>query len=128
MTFQSERSASGTDPADSLAPSEAEIEAWAARERTRRQQWLSGPTPEQAAVAASREREGVEPDFVPAHRKHVSDMDAARLVQRSMRTAQLAAEGAMSLLLHVSLTDVRQRLVQAGLDWEEEFQDPTHRR
>jgi hypothetical protein len=128
MTSQAEGSASGSDLAHSLAPSEAEIEAWAAHERKRRQQWLSGPTPEQAAVAASREREAIEADSGRAHTTRGSDIDATRLVQRSMRTAQLALEGAMNLLLHVSLRDARERLVQAGLDWEEEFQEPTRGR
>jgi hypothetical protein len=128
MTFEAERSASGSDAAHSLAPSDAEIETWAARERKRRQQWLSGPTPEQAAVAASREREGIEADSGRADTMRGSDLDATWLVQRSMRTAQLAAEGAINLLLHVSLRGVRERLVQAGLDWEDEFHEPTRGR
>jgi hypothetical protein len=125
MTSQPEGSAGGSNVARSLAPTDAEIEAWAAREHMRRQRWLSGPTPEQAAVAASRERERVEAELWRAHNTCGSDFDPARLVQRSLRSAQLVAEGAMRLLLHMSLKDVRNRLVQAGLDWEEElFQDP----
>ncbi len=125
MTSQSQRATGGPHVARSLAPSDAEVEAWAARERERRQRWLSGPTPEQAAVAFSRERERVEAELGHAHSRRGSDFDAAWLVQRSLRSAQLAAEGAMNLLLHVSLKDVRKRLVQAGLDWEQElFQDP----
>jgi hypothetical protein len=106
----------------SLTPSDAEIEAWAARERRRRQQWLSGPTPEQAAVSVSRERERVDAERGRTHRGRGSDDDdAVWLVRRSLRTAQLAAEGAMSLLWNVSLREVHQRLVQAGLEWEEEL-------
>jgi hypothetical protein len=125
LTPQPEEPAAATDAAGSVEPSEAEIEAWAARERERRQQWLSGPTAEQAAVAVIRERERREPERVRAYDTWESDFDAARLLQRLLRTTQLVAEGTVSLLLHLSVRDVRKRLVQAGLDWEEElFEDP----
>jgi hypothetical protein len=44
-----------------------------------------------------------------------------RLAQQSLRTAQLAAEGAMHLLVRLSLRDALDDLVQAGRDWEDEF-------
>ena len=40
-----------------LEPTDAEIEAWAEDERRRRQTWVQGPTPEERAAYASRERE-----------------------------------------------------------------------
>jgi len=40
-----------------IGPTDAEIEAWAVRERQRREQWARGPTPEQTALWAIRERE-----------------------------------------------------------------------
>jgi len=117
------------DDGSSLDPTDAEIEAWAERERQRRQQWLSGPTPEQAAVAAIYEHERGEPPIEQAYDTSDDDFDPSRVVQRLVRTTQLAAEGALSLLLHFSLSDVRERLVHAGLDWEEElFEEPTRRR
>lgn len=128
MTSEAERFAEGSDAGRSQAPTDAEIEAWAARERARRQQRLSGPTPEQAAVAMSRERERAEARLARAHATRGSDLDAGWLVQRSLRTALLAAEGAMSLLVNTSLRGVRERLTQAGLDWEEELRDPARRR
>jgi hypothetical protein len=125
MTSQPERSAGGSNVARSLAPTDAEIEAWAARERERRQRWLSGPTPEQAAVSVSRERERAKAELGRVHSTRGSDLNAAGLLQRSVRSAQLVAEGAVSLLLHVSLREVCKRLVQSGLDWENElFQEP----
>ena len=57
MTLQPNWSTVGSDDPVDVGPSDAEIEAWAVRERQRREQWLSGPTPEQAAVWAARERE-----------------------------------------------------------------------
>src|SRR3954447_19729544 len=128
MRSEAERSAEESDAGRLESPSDAEIEAWAARERARRQQWLSGPTPEQAAVAMSREREGAEARLARAHAKRGSALDAGRLVQHSLRTVLLATEGAMSLLANTSLRDVRERLTQAGLDWEEELRNPTGRR
>ena len=125
MTPQPEEPAGATDAVGSLEPSEAEIELWAARERERRQQWLSGPSAEQAAVALIREREHPEPERVRAYDTWESDFDAARLLQRLLRTTQLLAEGTVSLLLDLSVRDVRKRLVQAGLDWEQKvFEDP----
>ena len=62
---------------------------WAARERERRQQWLSGPSAEQAAVALIREREHPEPERVRAYDTWESDFDAARLLQRLLRTVGL---------------------------------------
>ena len=103
MTSEAERSAEESDAGRTQAPSDAEIEAWAARERARRQQWLTGPTPEQAAVAMSRERELAEARLARGHATRGSDVDARWLVQRSLRTALLAAEGAMSLLANMSL-------------------------
>jgi len=129
LTPQPEEPAGAPDAAQSLEPSEAEIEAWAARERERRQQWLRGPTAEQAAVAVIRERERREPERVRAYDTWEADVDAARLVQRLLRTTQLVAEGTVSLLLRLSVRDVGKRLVQAGLDWEAElFEDPVSKR
>jgi hypothetical protein len=129
MTPNPEGSAGATDAARSLQPSDAEIEAWAARERERRQQWLAGPSPEQAAVAVGHERERGEAELGRAYERWDPEFDPARLAQRFLRTTQLVAEGAVSLLLHVSVRDVRERLVHAGLEWEEEFFDePVPRR
>jgi hypothetical protein len=102
-----------------IEPTETEIEAWASRERERRQRWLAGPTPEQAAVLAS--RAGELESAPPAHRR---GEPSARVAQHSLRSAQLAAEGAISLLFRLSLRDAFDRLVQAGRDWEDEFSPP----
>ena len=124
MTVQPDRSANDVNEPDSLEPSDAEIEAWAARERHRRAQWLSGPTPEQAALSVIRERARHETALADTHHTRGSDFVAPRAVQRSLRTAQLAAEGAMSLLFQLSLRDVRDHLTRAGLEWEDEFTLP----
>jgi len=49
--------------------------------------------------------------------------------QRYAREAQLAAEGAMSLMLNLSMRDVLDQLVQAGRNWEDEYTSrPVRRR
>lgn len=120
------------DPsAADVGPSDAEIETWAQRERERREAWLRGPTQAQRADWALRER---------GRRlsEHGSEASAPRLasgenrlflVQRYAREAQLAAEGAVSLVLGLSVRDLFDQLVQAGRDWEDEYASrPTRRR
>jgi hypothetical protein len=110
-------------------PSEAEIEEWAAHERQRREAWLKGPTEEQKASWARRERERrlAELEGSAQARRFVAEQ--SRLFQRTVREAQLAAEGAVSLLFKLSLSDAFEQLVRAGRDWEEEFTSaPTRRR
>jgi hypothetical protein len=112
-----------------LDPSEAEIEEWAARERQRREGWLSGPTAEQKAAWARRERERRLSEIEGAPHARAASVDPGRLAQRYVREAQLAAEGAMSLLFKLSLSDALEQLVRAGREWEEEFtSQPTRRR
>jgi hypothetical protein len=112
-----------------LEPSESEIDAWAAQERTRREAWLNGPTADQRAAWARRERERrvLERD---ASDVRGSVRDSSRLVQRYVREMQLAAEGAVSLFFNSSPSEVFDNLVRAGRDWEEEFtnQPPRRRR
>jgi hypothetical protein len=117
MTSQSSESMPAGEERDPLEPSEAEIGAWAERERKRREAWPSGPTAEEKAVWASRERDrrlakrkgsGVPPSL----------RDASRLLQRSVRQLQRAVEGAASLALNLSLRRTMDQLVRAGREWE----------
>jgi len=121
MTPQPNWSTVGSDDPVDVGPSDAEIEAWAVRERQRREQWLSGPTPEQAAVWAARERERRLGGLEGGRHKRWPGLAPSLVLQRSVRNAQLAAEGSMSLLFRLSLKNALNRLVQAGRDWEEEF-------
>jgi len=116
MTPQPNWSTVGSDDPVGVGPSDAEIEAWAVRERQRREEWLSGPTPEQAAVWAARERE----HRLGGRHRRWPGLAPSLILRRSVRNAQLAAEGSMSLLFRLSVKDAVDRLVQAGRDWEEE--------
>ncbi len=128
MTSQYDESVPDTDTAF-LEPSDDEIEDWAGHERKQREQWLSGPTAEQKAAWARRERER------RMLEREASDVrgsvrDSSRLVQRYVREMQLAAEGAVSLFFNSSPSEVFDNLIRAGRDWEEEFtsQPPRRRR
>jgi hypothetical protein len=122
-----------------LEPSEAEIEEWAERERQRRQGWLGGPTAEERASWMQQERERRLASLKAGPSSEATSL--ARRAQHSVREAQLAAEGAMSLLWKgleaegpvgypVGLfrrwsrrgTEV---LVRAGQEWEAEMAQPS---
>ena len=109
-----------------LEPTEAELEEWAKRERKRREAWLQGPTAEERAEFARRERDRrlAELGDEPA-RSRASER--ARLMRLYPREAQLAAEGAMSLLMKWSRQGFAE-LVRAGREWEEEFGESARRR
>jgi hypothetical protein len=111
-------------------PTQAEIDQWAAEERARREAWLHGPTDAQKAAWAARERARRTGDVPRGQlRLPTPSADTVRAAQYAMREAQLAAEGAVSLLFKVSLRDMFDQLVRAGRDWETEYSSrPVRRR
>jgi hypothetical protein len=125
---------SATSAPNLLEPSEAEVEAWAERERRRREEWLSGPTAEERAAWVQRERERRLTGLRAGPASDATDL--ARRTLRPVREAQLAAEGAVSLLWKgleadgpVGLLRKWSRrgmdtLVRAGREWEEEMVRP----
>ena len=113
------------DEAPSVEPTEAEIEAWAAAEKRRREAWLNGPSAEEKAEYAQRVRQRR-----LAEAFDESEARIAETVRRGMqagRETQLAAEGAMALLYRFSRRSFAE-LVRAGREWEEETSLPTLRR
>ena len=115
-----------TDDPIGLEPTEAELEEWAERERKRREAWLRGPTEAERAEFARRERDRrlAELEGHPAGSRAA---ERARLMRLYPREAQLAAEGAMSLLMKWSRHGFAE-LVRAGREWEEEFGESAARR
>jgi hypothetical protein len=121
-----------------LEPSEAEVEEWAERERQQRQGWLGGPTAEERAAWIQQERERRLASLTPEPANEATGL--ARRAQRTLREAQLAAEGAMRLVwkgveaegpvrFPVGLLRKWSRqgmavLVRAGQEWEEEMTQP----
>jgi hypothetical protein len=113
------------DEAAALEPTQAEIDAWAARERQRREAWLKGPSQEERTEYAQHLR----------HRRLASTFDegeariadTVRMGVRYGREGQLAMEGAMALLYRFSRRSFAE-LVRAGREWEEETTLPTRRR
>ena len=114
-----------TDKAEGMEPTQAEIDAWVAKERERRQAWLNGPTPEEREAYALR-----------LHQRRLADTfdegeamltDSVRRGMRLGREGQLAAEGAVALLYRYSRRTLAE-LVRAGREWEEETSLPIRRR
>jgi hypothetical protein len=106
-------------------PTAAEIEAWAARERQRREAWLNGPSAEERADYARRLRQRRLADTFDAGEARVTES-----VQHGLkmgREAQLAAEGAMAVAYRWWRRTVPE-LIKAGREWEEETAMPSRRR
>jgi hypothetical protein len=117
-------SGSAGDPV-MLEPTEAELDDWAARERKRRQAWVSGPTAEERAEWAQRER------MRRLSHLSVEDREAVlaewtRQMVRYPREMQLAAEGMISLIYQWSRRQMTE-FVRAGRDWEDQFSRATRR-
>jgi hypothetical protein len=114
-----------TEESSVLEPTQAEIDAWAAQEKRRREQWLNGPSPEERADYARRLRQRRLADAFDEGEARVAD--GVRLGVRYGRETQLAAEGAMTLVYRWSRRTFAD-LVRAGREWEEETSLPNRRR
>ena len=115
-------------PGDGPAPSEptqAEIDAWAAEERARREAWLKGPTAEERAAYAKRLRHRRLADTFDEGEQMIDEWGRRGL--RLGREGQLAAEGAVALFYKFSRRTFAE-LVKAGREWEEETALPSRRR
>jgi hypothetical protein len=102
-----------------LEPTDAEVDEWADRERRRRQAWLEGPSPDERAAFARRERDR-RLSRVGDDDRDVFFADRARIMLRTPREMQLAAEGAMSLFLQWSRKTMAD-FIEAGREWEDQF-------
>ena len=137
--------AGATDEPMMLEPSEAEADAWAARERQRREGWLSGPTAAERAAWIQGERARRLGRAAAAPAAEAWDLpDLGLYAQRALRGAQLATEGAMSLVWQgvaaegpvgfpLGLARRWSRrglavLVRAGREWEAEHDQPVRGR
>jgi hypothetical protein len=106
-------------------PTEAEIDAWAARERKRREEWLKGPSEEERAAYAQSVRQRRLAETFDEGERRIGD--AARMGVRMGRDTQLAAEGAVRVFYRWSRRTFEE-LVEAGREWEEETSLPVRRR
>ena len=114
-----------TDDGAGLEPTQAEIDAWVAKERERRQAWLNGPSAEEREAYALRLRQRRLADTFDEGEAMLAD--SVRRGMRLGREGQLAAEGAVALLYRYSRRTFAE-LVRAGREWEEETSLPTRRR
>ena len=113
------------DEAADSEPTQAEIEAWAAAERARREAWLNGPSAEEREAYALRLRQRRLADTFDEGEAILAD--SVRRGMRLGREGQLAAEGAVALMYRFSRRTLTE-LVKAGREWEEETSLPTRRR
>jgi len=113
------------DEAAGLEPTQAEIDAWVAKERERRQAWLNGPSPEEREAYAQRLRQRRLADTFDEGEAMLTD--SVKRGMRLGREGQLAAEGAVALLYRYSRRTFAE-LVRAGREWEEETSLPRRRR
>lgn len=127
MTEPTARVSNDTQPneSDPLEPTQAEIDAWVARERKRRQAWLNGPSDEEREAYAQQLRRRRVADAFDEGETRISE--GVRMGVRYGRETQLAAEGAMTLLYRWSRRTMAD-LVRAGREWEEETSLPIRRR
>ena len=117
-----------------LEPSDTEVDAWAERERHYRAGWVTGPTAEEREAWRQWERERRLARLTAAPASAPSG--PVRRPQRYLREAQLAAEGAVSLVWKgleadgpVGLLRAWSRrgldaLVHAGRAWDEDRVPP----
>ena len=113
------------DQAAGLEPTQAEIDAWVAKERERRQAWLNGPSEEEREAYALRLRQRRLADTFDEGEAMLTD--SVKRGMRLGREGQLAAEGAVALLYRFSRRTFAE-LVRAGREWEEETSLPRRRR
>jgi hypothetical protein len=114
-----------SDNGADLEPTQAEIDAWVAKERERRQAWLNGPTPEEREAYALRLRQRRLADTFDEGEAMLTD--SVKRGMRLGREGQLAAEGAAALLYRYSRRTFAE-LVKAGREWEEDTSLPRRRR
>jgi hypothetical protein len=88
------------DEAANAEPTQAEIDEWAARERQRREAWVSGPSAEEREEYAQRVRQRRLAEAFDEGEARIAE--SIRLGMRAGRETQLAAEGAMALLYRLS--------------------------
>ena len=100
---------------------EDEVEAWAERERQRRQAWLAGPTEDEKRRWARHEN----PESGPRVSRFEGDLREMR--DRWIRDTDLASKGALRALSRLPFA-LWSYLVQSGRGFEEEFYEPPPRR
>jgi hypothetical protein len=117
---KSQRHSDSSDGDKHFAVSDADVEAWAERERKRRAQWAEGPTEEEKRAYARRER-WRRGDTARSRRSDLSE--GRRVVERVQRDSALALLGVAALVAEAPYRLIG-TLVRAGRDWEDEFDIP----
>jgi hypothetical protein len=98
---QRRRARIGLADASAPPPAQAEIDAWAAREKQRRQEWLAGPSEGEKQQWAERQTRRLVDELtsLPA----MLETDFPEAVQRLLRDAELAGKGTVYTLSRAPL-------------------------
>lgn len=116
MSKSSKRSDSAADP---WAVPEADVAAWAERERKRRQAWLEGPNEEEKQEWADAERKRRKRDY----RDELLDMD----LEDGRRMADRLLAGVANRMVEAPLRKLG-NLIREGQDSEDRQKEPLRRR
>jgi len=138
-TSQTSKAAGNTetgDPGDFPGPTDAEVEAWAERVRSRRQAWVDGPTEEEKhewqrraqARRFARQAMGAESVSSNDDRMRLDPYsERLRLQRRYAREVRQATEG-VGVWITTWPFRMLADLVVTGREWEEESLRPARRR
>jgi len=116
MSKSSKRSDTASDP---WAVPEADIAAWAERERKRRQAWLEGPSEEEKQEWADAERKRRKRDY----RDELLEMD----LEDGRRMADRLLAGVANRMVEAPLRKLG-NLIREGQDAEDRQKEPLRRR
>ena len=103
-----------------------EAEAWARRERRRREEWLAGPTDEEKLAWARRHRRRMAREEL-FDDLEVEDPELARSARQFTRMARLGSRGLLYWGLNWPFL-VMEKVLRSGLDWEDEMLRSRRRR
>ena len=109
-------------------PTDQEVDAWAEREKNRREAWLAGPSEEEKREWSRRQRElNAVRELYGASDEPDSELER-ELEQRLRRDAHLARAGILGLFLNLPYS-VGAKLIRSGLDAQYDYYtEPAFRR
>jgi hypothetical protein len=124
MTKSPRRSETSDGEVKHSAVSDADVEAWAERERKRRAEWAEGPTENDKRAYARGEHWRRGGSF-GGRRDDV--VEGRRVVERVQRDSTLALLGVAAMVAEAPYRLIGS-LVRAGREWEDEFHVPPRQR
>jgi hypothetical protein len=107
-----------------MEPEHDDVDAWAAEERRRRQEWLNGPSEEEKAEwARARAARRAEPTRPEPISQGDAEEELLELARRALRQAELAGKGSLWAFSRAPFLALSY-LVRAGRAFDEEMSRP----